>query len=483
MIQLQNYINSKFTEPSLKKYLTSTNPATGLAQAQVPDSDSTDVELAVRAAKAAFPAWSKKTYLERAALLEKVSDLITKNADQLAIDESNDQGKPVWLSRSSDIQRAAYNFRFFAGVIRHRLETTARMDSSTLNYVSRQPIGVAALISPWNLPLYLLTWKIAPAIATGNTVVCKPSELTSLTAFRLCELLNEAGLPEGVVNMVFGTGAIAGQALVAHPDVRLISFTGGTKTGESIAKTAALSFKKTSLELGGKNANIIFADCNIDQAVETSIRSSFQNQGEICLCGSRIFIEKKIYPEFLKRFVEKTKQVKVGNPLDESSFMGPLVSSEHRDKVESYLRLALSEGAKSEIGGDRPKLAAPFDNGYFLNPTVITGVKRDSRLQQEEIFGPVVTVTPFESADEAIELANDTIYGLSATVWTKDLTRAMAVSEKLQVGTVWVNTWMQRDLRMPFGGVKASGQGREGQEGSIEFFTEAKMICLRHGEV
>ncbi len=379
-----------------------------------------------------------------------------------------------------DIPRAAYNFRFFAGALLHHDEQATRLDGETFNYVARRPIGVAGLISPWNLPLYLLTWKIAPAIAFGNTCVAKPSELTSLTAFMLGEILRDAGVPKGVVNLVFGTGTKAGAALVAHPGVPLVSFTGGTVTGRAIASVAAPMFKKLSLELGGKNPNLIFDDCDFEKALETTIRSSFLNQGEICLCGSRIYVQKSIYEKFLDRFVARTKEIRVGDPKSKDSFMGALVSKEHHEKVMGFLDHARSENLKFLAGGKRPDLPAPFSKGYFVEPTIVTGAKPQSRLQQEEIFGPVVTVTPFTDEDEAIELANGVSYGLSATVWTQSLKRTHSVSERLEAGTVWVNTWMTRDLRVPFGGVKASGVGREGQDASLDFFTEAKTICVRH---
>jgi aminomuconate-semialdehyde/2-hydroxymuconate-6-semialdehyde dehydrogenase len=344
-----------------------------------------------------------------------------------------------------DIPRAAYNFRFFAGALLHAREHAMKSDSGALSYISRAPVGVAGLISPWNLPLYLLTWKIAPAIAFGNTAVCKPSEFTSFTASILCDIFAQAKLPDGVVNMIFGTGPEAGAPLVAHPDVPLISFTGGTVTGRAIAQVAAPLFKKLSLELGG------------------------------------IYVERSIYDKFLTGFIAKVKDLKVGDPADPKTFIGPVVSKEHLEKIETYLSLARAEGVEILAGGSRAKFSGAMNKGYFLQPTVLSGVKHESRLQQEEIFGPVVTVTPFDREDEVIDLANGTKYGLSASIWTKSLKRAHEVGEKLHAGTVWVNTWMLRDLRAPFGGVKASGVGREGQEESREFFTEAKTICIMHG--
>lgn len=481
MKKLLNFIGGEFLEPKTGEFLKSYNPATGEAYLMVSDSDQRDIDLAVQAARGAFPAWSQTSAEERARYLYRIADLVDARKSELAEAESIDQGKPVWLAKRMDMGRVAANFRFFAGAILHAQDRVMQTANNTISYVSRRPVGVAGLISPWNLPLYLLSWKIAPAIAFGNTAVCKPSEFTSATASILAEILIEAGLPKGVVNIVFGTGPRAGAALVEHPDVPLISFTGGTQTGRTIAMAAAGQFKKVSLELGGKNPNIIFEDANLDAAVAGSIRSSFLNQGEICLCGSRVYIQKKIYDVFLERFLEKTREIKVGDPKNPSTFMGPLVSREHLEKVESFMRIARDEGVKVLTGGARPKLAEPFANGYFFEPTVLEGASHDSKLQQEEIFGPVVTVTPFESEDEVIQLANGTKYGLSASIWTENLNRAYRVSDRLEAGTIWVNSWLIRDLRAPFGGMKASGVGREGQEDSREFFTEAKTICIQHG--
>lgn len=474
MIRLSNFINGELCPPRAGKYLKRVNPATTQDQLEIPDSDRNDIDSAVAAARAAFPAWAALTANQRADICDKIADLIEARLDHFARCESQDQGKPVWLAQEVDIPRACHNFRFFAGAVRHHTDSSSRLNSGLMSYVSRQPIGVAGLISPWNLPLYLLTWKIAPAIATGNTVVCKPSEMTSWTAFELAKILTEAGVPQGVVNIVFGTGPAAGQALVEHPDVPLISFTGGTKTGETIAKTTAPMLKRLSLELGGKNANIIFADGDFDLMLKTTLRSSFQNQGEICLCGSRIYVEESIYTKFTEAFSKQMASLKVGDPLDKDSFMGPLISSEHRDKVEGYLALAKKEGA-TVTGGRRPNLP-----GYFLEPAMVTGLKPDSRVLMEEIFGPVVTVTPFKAPDEVTHLANSTDYGLSASIWSRDMNKAISLAETLDAGTVWINTWMKRDLRMPFGGMKKSGLGREGQVESIDFYTEAKTICFDH---
>lgn len=480
MKKLLNFIGGEFLEPKGGEYLKSYNPATGEAYLLVSDSDKRDIDLAVEAARKAFPSWSQATAEERSRYLYRIADLVEVRKTEFALAESTDQGKPLWLAEQMDIGRVVANFRFFAGAILHAQESVMQTGKNTMSYVSRKPVGVAGLISPWNLPLYLLSWKIAPAIAFGNTAICKPSEFTSATAAMLAEVIIEAGLPKGVVNIVFGTGPKAGQALVEHPDVPLISFTGGTQTGRTIAMAAAGQFKKVSLELGGKNPNIIFDDANLEAAIAGTIRSSFLNQGEICLCGSRIYVQKKIYDAFLTRFLEKTREIKVGDPKDPSTFMGPLVSREHLEKVESYIKIAREEGVKILTGGGRPKLPEPFSNGYFFEPTILEGAKHESRLQQEEIFGPVVTVTPFETEEEVIELANGTKYGLSASIWTENINRAHRVADRLEAGTVWVNSWLIRDLRAPFGGMKASGVGREGQEDSREFFTEAKTICIQY---
>ncbi len=480
MDQFNNYIGGEWTPPRSGKYLDTDNPATGQVDAHVADSDAKDIDAAVAAARDAFPAWSRTGVEERARILFRIADEIDARKEDLARAESRDQGKPVDLALKMDIARAAHNFRYFAGHVLHRFEQATMMDTGAVNITLRKPVGVTGLISPWNLPLYLLTWKIAPALACGNTAVAKPSEFTSRTAFMLTEIFKDVGLPAGVCNIVFGLGAKAGQALVEHSDVPLISFTGGTVTGRKIAETAAPSFKKLSLELGGKNANIVFADSDLDRAVKGSIRASFLNQGEICLCGSRLFVEKSIFESFLEKFVSETKRLKVGDPQERGTFMGPLVSKPHYEKVKGYLDLARSEGVEFLAGGGVPQdLPAALKNGYFLGPTVLKGVPVGSRLEQEEIFGPVVTVHTFDTEDEAVTAANGVEYGLSASVWTRDLARAHRVGAALDAGTVWVNTWMMRDLRMPFGGVKKSGMGREGADHSVDFFTEVKTLCLK----
>ncbi|XP_067227324.1 2-aminomuconic semialdehyde dehydrogenase [Chanodichthys erythropterus] len=478
---LENYIGGKFVPCS--KLTDSFNPSTGEVYCKVPDSGPEEVDAAVKAAKEAFPDWSAKSPAERSKVLNKLADLIEARLEEFAQAESKDQGKTITFARNVDIPRSAYNFRFFASSVLHHTNDCSQMDHmGCLNYTVRCPVGVAGLISPWNLPLYLLTWKIAPAVATGNTVVAKPSEMTSVTAWMMCQLLEEAGFPPGVVNMVFGTGPRAGDALVSHPDVPLISFTGSTATARLITERSAPYCKKLSLELGGKNPAIIFADADMEQCISTTVRSSFSNQGEICLCTSRIFVERSIYPEFLTRFVEAARLWKTGVPSDPSNDNGALISKEHLQKVKSYVALALTEGAQVHCGEGVDKLTLPQHNagGYFMMPTVISGVKDSSALMQEEIFGPVTCVTPFDEEEEVISRANGVRYGLSATVWTRDVGRVHRVARKLQAGLVWTNCWLVRDLNLPFGGMKHSGIGREGGKDSYHFFTEVKAITIKH---
>jgi aminomuconate-semialdehyde/2-hydroxymuconate-6-semialdehyde dehydrogenase len=473
-MQIANFIDGEFVPPRSGAYFDDINPATAEVIAAIPDSDERDVDDAVNAGKAAFPAWSRTSTAERSNLLLKLADLIEKNLDDLARIESIDNGKTISLAKRLDIPRAVANFRFFATAILHQSSDAHVMDAAALNYTLRQPLGVVGLISPWNLPLYLLSWKIAPAIAAGNTCVAKPSELTPLTANRLAELSIEAGIPPGVINIVHGYGNKAGRALTCHDGVAAISFTGGTVTGAAVAANAAPSFKKLSLELGGKNPNLIFADADLDDAIATSIRSSFWNQGEICLCGSRIFVERSIHDEFVTRFADAAKKLRIGDPLDDATDVGALISDAHLQKVMGYIDLATKEGGTIVAGGrrvDRP--------GYFVEPTIITGLGCDCRVLQEEIFGPVVTITPFDTEDEAVAFANSTRYGLSATVWTRDLSRAHRVAATLDAGTIWINCWLLRDLRVPFGGMKESGVGREGGFESLNFFTEAKNVCVK----
>jgi aminomuconate-semialdehyde/2-hydroxymuconate-6-semialdehyde dehydrogenase len=479
MEKIQNYINGVLCEPRSYQYLNNVNPARGEVYSLVPDSDLSDVKQAAGSAKKAFPAWSTMPVEKRSAILLRIADLIDRDLDKLALAESIDNGKPVHLARSLDIPRASANIRFFATAAMHTSTEAHLTGEEAVNYTARTPIGVVACISPWNLPLYLFTWKIAPALAAGCTVVAKPSELTPMTAYLFGQLCMEAGLPEGVLNIVHGLGAKAGQAIVDHADVVAISFTGGTATGKKIAASAAPQFKKLSLELGGKNPNIIFADADFEQAVSTSIHSSFSNQGEICLCGSRIFVERSLYDKFLEAFVAQTRQLVVGNPLEDGTHLGALVSEAHLQKVLSYIELAKKEGGTVVTGGIRIQLEGECANGYFLGPTIITGLPQQCRTNQEEIFGPVVTVMPFDTEEEVIKAANATDYGLSATIWTENLKKAHRVSAQVKSGITWVNCWLYRDLRTPFGGMKQSGVGREGGWEALKFFTDTKNICIR----
>jgi aminomuconate-semialdehyde/2-hydroxymuconate-6-semialdehyde dehydrogenase len=480
MIYIQNYINGKLVPPASDKYIDNINPATGKVYSFTPDSDEVDVEAAVNAAKNAFPAWSALPASKRSAIMLRVADLIDQNHDKLALAESIDNGKPLKLARAVDIPRAAENFRFFATAIIHFSSEAHQTDPTTLNYTTRTPIGVAGCISPWNLPLYLFTWKIAPALATGNCVVAKPSEITPMTAHMLAELCIEAGMPAGVLNIVHGYGHKAGQAIVAHPEIPVISFTGGTQTGAAISKVAAPMFKKLSLELGGKNPNIIFADANFEKALNTTMQSSFSNQGQICLCGSRIYVERPLYNRFKEAFVEKVKSsIKVGDPLNNENMLGAVVSEAHQKKILSYIELAKQEGGSILTGGHVVQLDGENSKGFFVAPTVIEGLSHTCRTNQEEIFGPVVTIAPFDTEEEALEYANSTIYGLAGTIWTENLNRAHRVAQSLKSGIIWINCWMQRDLRTPFGGMKSSGLGREGGWEALRFFTEPKNICIK----
>lgn len=478
-MDIQNFINGQYVDPAGGTWLDNYDPSRGKVYGLIPNSDERDVQKAVDAAKAAFPVWSSMTAQQRSEILMKVSKGIEARLPELAAAESLDNGKPLKLATRVDIPRARDNFAFFATAILHDSSDTHDMGEGGFNYTLRRPIGVAGCISPWNLPLYLFTWKIAPALASGNTVVAKPSEVTPVTAAMLGEICNEAGMPAGVLNIIHGLGGKVGSAITEHPEIPMLSFTGGTVTGQTIARTAAPMFKKLSLELGGKNPNIIFADCDFDEMLKTTVQSSFANQGQICLCGSRIFIERPIYEKFKKAFVEKVSQLTVGAPTDENTKIGALVSKPHLEKVESYIQLAQEEGGTVLTGGERVQLDGEFSEGYYLRPTVIEGLEYTCRTNQEEIFGPVVTLTPFDSEEEVLTMANSTSYGLAATIWTSDLKKAHRVGSKVESGIVWVNCWLVRDLRTPFGGMKNSGVGREGGFEALHFFTETRNICIK----
>ena len=476
MIQVQNYINGEFT--TTKDIIDDINPATGEIIAKIPKSGSKEVSNAVDAADMARVSWSELSSEKRADWLDKIADALESKSDDIASLESQDTGKPIALAKAVDASRSVANFRFFAQFSRDFSVENFEMDDA-MNHVVLKPVGIAGLITPWNLPLYLLSWKIAPAIVMGNTVVAKPSELTPLTANLLSQTLDEIGFPAGVVNILHGLGSETGQAIVENPKINLISFTGGTLTGKKVAETAAPMFKKLSLELGGKNATIILDDANLDSSIPEIARSAFMNQGQVCLCGSRILVSDKIWDEFVDKFVDYVKNIKVGDPSSEDSDLGALVSFAHRDKVESYIHLAEREGGKILCGGKSPTLPSPFDKGAFLEPTIVSDLSHMSRTATEEIFGPVVTLHPFRTDEEAIEIANCTDYGLAGSVWTGDTNRGKLVAEKIETGMVWVNTWLHRDLRVPFGGVKDSGVGREGGRWSLSFFSEAVNICVK----
>lgn len=479
-MNIKNYINGQFINPVNDNWIDNYNPSNGKVYSQIPNSSKEDIDLAYNAAASAFKKWSNTTLEERSRIMLKISELIEANLDRLAEAESIDNGKPLWLAKAIDIPRASSNFRFFANAItQFASESHESVGLNAINYTLRQPIGVVGCISPWNLPLYLFSWKIAPAIAAGNCVVAKPSEVTPMTAYLLGEICNEAGLPNGVLNIVHGLGGSTGQAIVEHPNIKAISFTGGTTTGAHIARTAAPMFKKLSLELGGKNPNIIFSDCDYEDMLNTTVRSSFANQGQICLCGSRIFVEESIYEQFKSDFVERVKNLKVGHPSHEGTKVGALVSKPHLEKVMSYIDIAQQENGTVLCGGNMVTVEG-YEDGYYLEPTVIEVPTDECRVNQEEIFGPVVTIMPFKTEEEVLEMANKVKYGLSATLWTNDLKRTMRMSKLIQAGIVWVNTWLMRDLRTPFGGVKNSGVGREGGFEALRFFTEPKNVCIKY---
>ncbi len=480
MDTLANFINGEFTAPVSGKYIENVEPATGRVYGEIPSSNEQDVELAVKAARKALPTWQAMPIEQRAELLFALGAAIEANLESLAKAESEDNGKPISTARTVDIPRAASNFKFFAHAASQFASQAHAVASQAINYTLRQPIGIVGCISPWNLPLYLFTWKIAPALAAGNCVIAKPSEVTPKTAALLGELCQQVGLPKGVLNILHGTGDKVGAAICDHPEIKAISFTGGTSTGAAIARQVAPQFKKLSLELGGKNPALIFADCDIEATVNQLIRASFANQGQICLCASRIYIERSIYPAFRDAFVEQAQALTPSDPSLDSTQMGAIVSRPHMEKILSYIELAKHEGASILTGGSSLTLNGRCQDGYFISPTVIEGLDSEARCNQEEIFGPVVTLQAFDSEEEALSLANDSQYGLASTIWTQNISRAHRLAEEINTGIVWVNTWLERDLRTPFGGMKNSGVGREGGEEAMRFFTEAKNVCIKY---
>lgn len=480
MLTLANLVNGQLRPPADARYLDVFEPATGQVFAQCPASDGDDVEEAVQAARAAAPDWAATPAAERAELLRSLADRLQDNLTDLVVAESRDSGKPQALARKVDIPRAVANLRYFAAAITTWGSQSHAMEIGAINYTLRQPLGVVGCISPWNLPLYLFTWKIAPALAAGNTVVAKPSEITPVTAFMLAQLAIEADLPPGVLNIVHGTGPEVGQAIVTHESVKAVSFTGSTRTGRAIAAATAPVFKKVSLEMGGKNPALVFADAELDDdAMDTIVRSGFSNQGEICLCGSRLLVQRSIYDDFKARYLERVRALRVGDPDEASSDLGAMVSKAHFDKVMACIERARAEGGDILTGGHAPAMPGRCADGWFIAPTVIEGLSQDCTTNREEIFGPVVTLLPFDDEEEAIAMANATDYGLAASLWSGNASRAHRVSARLDFGIVWVNCWMQRDLRTPFGGVKQSGVGREGGTEALRFFTEPKNVCVQ----
>lgn len=481
MIEIQNYINGELKAPSQGQYLDDYEPATGQVYAQCPDSGLEDLDLAISAAEQTQKEWANTPAEHRSAVLTRLADLIDANADELARAEAIDNGKPITFAKNVDIYRAAANIRFFAQAVTQFSSESHAMENTAINYTLRDPVGVVACISPWNFPLYLFTWKIAPALAVGNSVIAKPSEITPMTAFLFSKLCIEAGLPAGVLNILHGSGASIGAAMVAHPAIKAVSFTGGSATGTAIKNATASTNKKLSLELGGKNPTLVFADCDFDNTVKEVARAAFANQGQICLCGSRVYVESSIYESFKTALINAVESLRIGDPLDADTQFGALVSQQHQDKVLSYIALAEAEGGDILTGGKKHPMSGRCENGYFVQPTLIAGLHNQTRCNQEEIFGPVATIQPFQTEQEAVTLANDSDYGLACSVWSQDVSRCHRMAKQLETGIVWVNCWLLRDLRTPFGGVKSSGQGREGGLEALRFFTESKNVCVKFG--
>jgi len=480
MQKIQNYINGGLVKPIAGNYLDNYEPATGKVYSLIPESDEKDLELAISAAESAQIEWANMPNEQRSILLMKLADAIEAASEELAKAEAIDNGKPISFARNVDCYRSAANIRFFANAATQFSSDCHDMGHVGVNYTLRQPVGIVACISPWNLPLYLFTWKIAPALATGNCVIAKPSEITPMTAYIFSRLCIEVGIPKGVINILHGSGPSIGAPLVDHAKVKAVSFTGGSATGRAIAASIAPKLKKFSLELGGKNPTLVFDDCNFDTTVKEVVRASFSNQGQICLCTSRIYVQQSIYEKFKTAFIEQVKQIKIGDPLDESTQHGALVSKGHFEKVCNYIELAKQEGGQIITGGKQVKMSGRCEDGYFLEPTVVEGLTDSCRVNQEEVFGPLCSIQPFEDEKDALAKANGTEYGLAVSVWSQDVSRCHRLSSQLDFGIVWINTWLLRDLRTPFGGMKSSGMGREGGFEAMRFFTEPKNVCIKY---
>jgi aldehyde dehydrogenase (NAD+) len=475
----QLFIDGKFVDAESGKTFMTPNPATGETFAEVAEADKADVDKAVAAARKAFDGkWSKMSARDRGRLIYKLSQLIEQNAAHLAEMETSDNGKPIKESTYIDIPGVVENFEYFAGWCTKIEGETIPVPGQMFNYTLREPVGVCGQIIPWNFPLLMAAWKLAPALAAGNTVVLKPAEQTPVTAMEFAKLVQEAGFPEGVVNIVPGFGESAGAALASHPGIDKIAFTGSTEVGKIIARAAADNLTKVSLELGGKAPNIIFADADLDQAVNGAMMGIFFNQGQVCCAGSRLFVEEKVKEEFLGRFKEKAERIKVGDPMDKATSMGPQVSEDQLNKIKSYVGIARDEGATVFAGGETPSLDAQFQKGYFFQPTIFSDVKNSMRVAQEEIFGPVTSVISFENDDDLLRQANETIYGLSAGIWTRDLTRAHRFAHGIKAGVVWINTYNMMNAASPFGGYKQSGYGREMGKHALELYTQVKSVWV-----
>ena len=477
MEKIINYINGKLVESNSSKFLNVEDPSIGKNFIKLSDSNIDDLSLAVKSAKNSFHIWSSLAIEDRSKYLHDIANYIQDNIDDFADAESLDTGKPISLAKNLDIPRAISNFRFFADYAKNFEFNFSLNNDNNTNLINQYPLGVVACISPWNLPLYLFTWKIAPALIAGNTVIAKPSEITPLTAYMLSKACIEVNLPDGVLNIIHGRGSNIGNLIINHPDIKAISFTGGTETGKKIAQETAGTFKKLSLEMGGKNASIIFNDSDYDKMLDTTIRSSFSNQGQICLCTSRLLIESSIYEKFKKDLITRTKNLIIGDPKKRETEFGAISSKQHFEKIMTYIKMAKQQGGKIIAGGNPILLNGRCKDGYFIEPTIIESLDNDSIINQDEIFGPVITLQKFNSEKDAILLANNSNYGLSATVWSNDNEQANRVASKIDAGVIWINCWLVRDLRTPFGGVKQSGLGREGGSYALDFFTETKNIC------